>query len=169
MNSFNLFKLNVVTCFRAVFFGFIFLLISAIPVYSLDWKDKEWIEAGCPLDIFGQWVSLSFDTKNEKLLSVEQNKISVLINQIPEQEYFFNKKDMVIDGRFVSLKLRSNLNGKNNNLYLKIRPHLVNTESGSKSLNIINDNCLIKVFEFESEINAKFDKYLQWNIYKFKK
>lgn len=169
MNNLNLLKLNAFKCIRAVFFGLSFMLVSAIPVYSLDWKDKEWIEAGCPLEIFGQWVSIGFDTKNKKLLSVEQNKIRVLINQIPEQEYFFNKKDIVSDGRFVSLKLLSNLNDKKNNLYWKIRPHLVNTESGSKILNISRGNCLIKVFEFKSKNNAKLDKYLQWDIYKLKK
>jgi len=169
MNFLNFFKLNVVTRIRVFFLMFILLFISAIPVYSLDWKDKEWIEAGCPLDIFGQWVSIDVDTKHEKLLSIEQNKIRAFTNQSLEQEYLFKTNGMDRDARFVNLKLMSNLNNKKKNLYLKIRPHLVHTETASKNLNISNESCLIKVFEFESKNNAKFDKYLHWDIYKLKK
>jgi len=169
MNTLNYFKSYVISGIRVFLCVFIFMLISSIPVYSLDWNDKEWIEAGCPFDIFGKWVSVGVDVKNKKLLSIDQNKIRVLRNQTLEQEYLFKTKDMHRDASFINLKLLPSLNGNKKNLYLKIRPHLVHTKIVSKKLKVNIDSCLIKVFEFESKKSAELNKYLNWGIYKLKK
>jgi hypothetical protein len=99
--------------------------------------------------------------EDKKLLRVEQSKVRISRNQTIEHEFVFNKKDMVRNSRFTSVKLHSIFKNKKEITYLKIRPHLVNTKT---KLNIGRHNCLIKFFEFQSEKNAKFDKCLNWKF-----
>ena len=55
---------------------------------------------------------------------------------------------------------------KEEELVLKIRPHLVHINSKDKKN---SSSCLIKVFSYKNEKHAKLDKYAGWNIYRLKK
>ena len=168
MNNFKHFELNSWFKTRAVCLAVLFMLILTNAVSALDWNDKEWVDANCPPNIFGTWVSDDMNIGNEKVLNIRNNKISLITNHILEEEYYFDKKTMVMNERFMGVNLQSVLSNGKKSAYLKIRPHLVSSENDSKNTNTTAQNCLIKVFEFESKNDAKFDKYLNWEIYKLK-
>jgi len=168
MNNFKYFELNRRFEYRAVCLTVLFMLISANAVSALDWNDKGWVGASCPPNIFGTWVSDDMSIGNEKVLNIRNNKISLIINHILEEEYYFDKKNIVMNEKFMEVNLQSVLSNGEKSAYLKIRPHLVSSENDSKNTNTTAQNCLIKVFEFESKNDAKFDKYLNWEIYKLK-
>ena len=44
--------------------GFLSFFIS--PSYSLGWQDEEWLKAGCPKNISGNWVADNPINKNLK-------------------------------------------------------------------------------------------------------
>ena len=168
MNNFKHSELNSRFKIRAVCRAVFFLLILTNAVSALDWNDKEWVDANCPPNIFGTWVFDDMNIGNEKVLNIRNNKISLIINHILEEEYYFDKKNMVMNEKFMEVNLQSVLSNGEKSAYLKIRPHLVSLENDSKNTNTTAQNCLIKVFEFESKNDAKFDKYLNWEIYKLK-
>ena len=73
---------------------------------------------------------------------------------------------MLKNGSYVGVKLQPVT--KDKTTFLKIRPHLIRSKHATKKMNKTIQNCFIKVFKFESQKNAKYDKYLDWEIYKFK-
>ena len=168
MNKFKHFKLNSRFKTKAVFLAFFLILILTKAASALDWNDKEWVGAGCPPNVFGTWVSDDMNMGNERVLNIKHDKISLITNHVLEEEYFFDKKNMVMHAKFLEVNLQPILSNGKKSAYLKIRPHLVSSKNDSKSTNTIAQNCLIKVFEFESENRAKFNKYLNWEIYKLK-
>ena len=149
------------------FFSSFFILVSTSSVIALGWDDKEWVEAGCPSNIFGTWVSSGFEINSEKLLNIYQEKIVFLGNHGLEEKYSYNQKNILRNGTYVGLNLQPV--SKEKSIYLKLRPHLVQSENKAIHMNEITQNCFVKVFKFESQKNAMYDKYLNWEIYKFKK
>ena len=168
MNNFKHCKLTGRFKVRAVCQSVLFILIWTNVASALDWNDKGWVGASCPPNIFGTWVSEDMNVENERVLNIRHNKISLITNHILEEEYSFDKKNMVMNEKFMEVNLQSTLSDEEKSAYLKIRPHLVSSEKYSKNTNTTAQNCLIKVFEFESKNDAKFDKYLNWEIYKLK-
>jgi hypothetical protein len=148
------------------FFSFFYILISASLVTSLDWGDKKWVEAGCPSNIFGSRISSGFEVNSGKSLNIYQDKIVFLGKHDLEEKYSYNKKNILRGNTYDGVALQPV--SKEIYRYLKIRPHLVQSETSSMDMNIINQNCFVKVFKFESQKNAKLDKYLNWEIYKLK-
>ena len=61
----------------------------------------------------------------------------------------------------MELKLKPLNKGKE--LVIKIRPHLVHTSPKTQKK---DSKCLIKIFTFKNEQNAKRDKYSKWNIFR---
>ena len=152
-----------VACFWALFF-----LVCVNPVLALGWSDREWIEAGCPSSILGTWTSDHANNRGKKILNIATNKIGVTGNQNVE-EFFFDKENIVSGSRFVEINLQPVSKDKKKNIYLKIRPHLINLKNDPRNINPDAYHCLIKVFQFDSKNKAKFDKYSGWDIYKLKK
>jgi hypothetical protein len=66
-------------------------------------------------------------------------------------------------GNFIEIVLQSTT--KEKEIHLKLRPHIVQTYSDSKK----RAHCRIKVFQFNSQAHAKFDKYSSWDIYQLKR
>ena len=153
----------------AACFWTLFFLICVNSVLALDWSDRKWVEAGCPPSVFGTWISDKTNNKNEKVLNIAMNRIKVTGNRNIEEEFSFNKRNIVSGKRFVEIKLQPISKDVKMSTYLKIRPHLINLENDSKNMNPDTYHCLIKVFQFDSINKAKFDKYSSWEIYKLKK
>ena len=162
----NFFEIKSSYKVAVYFFSFFYFLISASSVTSLDWDDKKWVEAGCPSNIFGSRISSGFEVNSGKLLNIYQDKIVFLGKHDMEEKYSYNKKNILRGNAYVGVTLQPV--SKEISRYLKIRPHLVQSEISSMDMNIINQNCFVKVFKFESQKNAKLDKYLSWEIYKLK-
>lgn len=53
--------------------NFVLLLALAQPVYSLSWKDKEWVDAGCPENISGQWIPRSVASLSRSTATVSKH------------------------------------------------------------------------------------------------
>ena len=147
--------------------NFLFVLFIS-SASALDWMDREWVEAGCPLSIYGVWVSDNEDNKSRKLLSISSNKITLAGNGNVQEQYTFNKKNILSENNYMEVNLNSISKDKKKNIYIKIRPHLINSKSGYKNLNPVTHNCFIKVFQFDSKNESKFDKYSTWDIYRLK-
>jgi len=145
---------------------FFFIVVSASSVSALDWNDKEWVEAGCPSSIFGEWVSTEAGINSKHLLNIYQNKIIFINNNNLEKKYSFNPKNILKSSSYLGVRLQ-HVN-KDKTVYLKIRPHLVRSKTTAKHMNRTIQSCFIKVFKFEFKNFAKHDKYLDWEIYKLK-
>jgi len=143
------------------------MIISMKLVYGLGWDDKKWVEAGCPSNIFGTWVSSGTEVNSGKLLNIYQDRIRFIDNHAFERKYSFKRKDMVVGKQFVEINLQPVSTEKS--IYLKIRPHLVLSGSDIRKANKTTQNCFVKIFKFGSQKNAKYDKYLNWEVYKLKK
>ncbi len=167
MNIFRVlkFKYRIVITTLLIVFSPFFIFTSA--ACALGWGDKEWVEAGCPSSLFGKWVSDAANKGSEKVLNVKTNKIKVIKDHVLEEEYSFDRRNMVKGERVIQINLlKSILNNKKKSIYLKIRPHLVFSENSLKNHSVTNQTCFIKVFEFDSVNNAKFDRYESWEIYR---
>ena len=100
--DFFTFRLKVAA---ALFFIF-FMLVSTNSVFALGWGDEEWVEAGCPSDILGTWVSSGLDIDSQKLLNIYQDKIIFLSNQHFEEKYSYNPKNTLRSNTHVGLNLQ---------------------------------------------------------------
>jgi len=167
MTGIEIFELDLKFRLRVLFLTLLFIMISMKVVYALGWEDKKWVEAGCPSNVFGTWISGDSEVISEKLLTIYQDRIRFLDNHAFEKKYSFKRKDMVEGKQFVEIKLQPV--SKEKSIYLKIRPHLVLSGSDIKKKNKNTQNCFVKVFKFDSQKNSKYDKYLNWEIYKLKK
>ena len=141
------------------------LILSAYinTVSAMNWEDKEWVEAGCPIAIRGTWSSGSPNEKIKKSLNIQTDKISITHAQNNKELFSFSGKTLKKRGRYAEMALQSRNIEINKDTYFKIRPLMApeSRKSGAYT-------CFIKVFQFNSEKNMKFDKYSSWDIYQLK-
>lgn len=147
--------------------NFVLLLALAQPVYSLGWKDKEWVNAGCPENISGQWIPRSVAAFGEATATVTKNQFVFHLENGGTKTIAFKK----VKKSFTSTVLKietANLPDKKILPYLKISPHLVNSnvEPNMNSLN--QTECLIKVFRYQTLKQIKPNRYVNWDIYQIK-
>ncbi len=144
MTGIENFELDLKFRLRVLFLTLLFIMISMKVVYALGWEDKKWVEAGCPSNVFGTWISGDSEVISEKLLTIYQDRIRFLDNHAFEKKYSFKRKDMVEGKQFVEIKLQPV--SKEKSIYLKIRPHLVLSgsdisEKNSKEKSSEKENC----------------------------
>lgn len=145
--------------------GILFLLSGhASPIYGLDWNDKNWEEYGCPKTIIGSWVSRDKDDG----LMIEAERLIFRTDDRGQKFYSYKQNLISNEKRITGIILSSKSQADENEVYLKIRPHIAQS-SGDKNLGQENTvSCQIKVFQYESQKDAKLDKYTSWDIYKRK-
>ena len=137
----------------------VLIFTVVLPAFALNWDDNEW--ASCPSTVEGTWLSDNPDSINSKTLSIQKNRVSITRNM--DGEVSFTGNTFLEKGNFIEMVLQSTT--KENEIYLKLRPHIVQTYSyPGKSA-----HCMIKVFQFNSQAHAKFDKYSSWDIYQLKR
>jgi len=147
-----------------IFFLILFAYINFAS--ALNWKDKEWVEASCPNTAIGTWKSENPNFPNGKILNIQKNKVSIIGNHNSGEKYIHKKGSIQVGGKFIEMVLQPLENEKN--IFLKIRPHLITSKSGHENNKPITYNCMNKVFKFDSQKHAKFDKYSSWDIYQLK-
>ncbi len=142
----------------------LFLLLISLPGLgsAVDWNDKSWRISGCPKGVLGNWLSQN----DEHKLSIENNRIITRTLAGKETVYSYTGDPLESDMRFIKLSLEQMNVNEATQIHLKIRPHLIHSLQNSEEASSKSSDCLIKVFYFESEKDAKFDKYLNWDIYK---
>jgi hypothetical protein len=146
---------------------FILILFAYINFASaLNWQDKEWMEASCPNTAIGTWKSENPNFPNGKILNIQKNKISIIGNHNSEEKFIHKKSSVQVGGKFIEMVIQPMEQDKN--IYLKIRPHLITSTRDQGNKKPITYNCMIKVFQFNSQKHAKFDKYSSWDIYQLK-
>jgi len=139
--------------------GFIPSFIS--PSYSLGWQDEEWLKAGCPKNVSGNWAADNSINKNLKSMSFNNKEITYISQNNETQRFGIIKSSFVKNNQFVKMKIKP-LNNEKDTI-IKIRPHLVHT--GSKKGGEIS-SCMIKVFSFNTEKHAQTNRYSGWNIFR---
>ena len=127
-----------------------------LPAFALDWNDREWED--CPRTVEGVWISDNPDPVNSKTLVIQKNKVSITKDGVVS----FKGNYITEKGKFVEMVLQST--AKDKKIHLKVRPHMVQTNSDPD----YRTGCRIKVFQFNSQAHAKFDKYSSWDIYQLK-
>jgi hypothetical protein len=128
------------------------------PAFALDWDDNEW--ASCPSKVEGTWLSDNPDSINSKTLNIQKNRVSITQNM--NGKVSFTGNTFIENENFIEMVLQST---KKEEIYLKIRPHIVQTYSDPEN----RVHCRIKVFQFNSQAHAKFNKYSSWDIYQLKR
>ena len=131
------------------------------PSYSLGWEDEEWLKPGCPKTVSGIWATDNPDNTNLKLLSINNKEFIYISKNDQKHKFGIIKSSSVLEDQYMELKLKPLNKGKE--LVIKIRPHLVHTSPKAQKK---DSNCLIKIFTFKNEQNAKRDKYSKWNIFR---
>lgn len=129
------------------------------PGYSLGWKDEEWLQADCPKNVSGKWISDNPEVSNLKSIFLNKNEITYTSKKNETQKFGIIESSFVPESQFVEIKLKSFSDEKET--VIKIRPHLVHMEPKGKK-----EVCLIKVFNFKTEKHAKKDRYSGWNIFR---
>ena len=131
------------------------------PSYSLGWQDEEWLQPGCPKTVSGIWASDNPDNTNLKLLSIDNKEFIYISKNDQKHKFGIIKSSSVLENQYIEVKLKPLNKGKE--LVIKIRPHLVHTSPKAQKK---DSKCLIKIFTFKNEQNAKRDKYSKWNIFR---
>ena len=131
------------------------------PSYSLGWQDEEWLEPGCPKTVAGIWAADNRGNTNLKLLSINNKEFIYISKNDQKHKFGIIKSSSVLEDQYMELKLKPLNKGKE--LVIKIRPHLVHMSPNAQKK---DSNCLIKIFTFKNEQNAKRDKYSKWNIFR---
>ena len=176
--SFKVFPCRVIRWVSTAVGCFTLLMIFIVtPAFSLDWNDEEWAQAGCPKAVTGTW--LPQDTRSKwGVLTIREGARIYVQNQYGEEklpthewvrQYSFGDSTLATDQRFVKLALHPVKEGEYQGYTVKIRPHLVGLPAGQLATNSSSADCLIKIFKFKSQEEAKFDKYSEWAIYRLKK
>ena len=142
------------------------LFSLASNVYALSWNDKQWGGAGCPNSGIGKWKSDDSNVDNEKIMLVQKNRVSIITNNNSEKQFLYKKTSLHAKGKFIELS--GKLIDGEKQMYIKIRPHLISPTEGARDTNKSSFKCLIKVFQYSSPKDAKFDKYSSWDIYQLK-
>ena len=132
--------------------------------YALNWNDREWREAGCPESAIGLW-NTDGSNNNDKTMRIEKHKVSIIADNNIEGEFVYRKKPLKDRGKFIELFVKPVDHEKQ--VYIKIRPHMISQIMGAGDGTQSSYNCLIKVFQYSSQKNAKVNKYLSWDIYQF--
>ena len=136
----------------------VLIFIVILPAFALDWDDNEW--ASCPSTVEGTWLSKNPDSINSKTLNIQKNRVSITQNM--DGEVSFTGNTFLEKGNFIEMVLQSTT--KEKVIHLKLRPHIVQTYSDPEN----RAHCRIKVFQFNSQAHAKYDKYSSWEIYQLK-
>ena len=131
------------------------------PSYSLGWQDEEWIKPGCPKTVSGNWAVDNLTNRNLKLLSINNKEFIYISKNDQKHKFGIIKSSSVLENQYIEVKLKPLNKGKE--LVIKIRPHLVHTSPKAQKK---DSKCLIKIFTFKNEQNAKRDKYSKWNIFR---
>ena len=131
------------------------------PSYSLGWEDEEWLKPGCPKTVSGIWATDNPDNTNLKLLSINNKEFIYISKNDQKHKFGIIKSSSVLENQYIEIKLKPLNKGKE--LVIKIRPHLVHTSPKAQKK---DSKCLIKIFTFKNEQNAKRDKYSKWNIFR---
>ena len=131
------------------------------PSYSLGWQDEEWLKPGCPKTVSGIWATDNPDNTNLKLLSINNKEFIYISKNDQKHKFGIIKSSSVLENQYIEVKLKPLNKGKE--LVIKIRPHLVHTSPKAQKK---DSKCLIKIFTFKNEQNAKRDKYSKWNIFR---
>ena len=152
--------LNIIFTLIFSFVGFLPFFIS--PSYSLGWQDEEWLKAGCPKNVSGNWAADNPINKNLKSMSFNDKEITYISQNNETQRFGIIKSSFVKENQFVKIKIKP-LNNENHTI-IKIRPHLVHIDSKGKKETSI---CMIKVFLLNTEKHAQTDRYSGWNIFRF--
>ena len=140
------------------------LSFFASPSFSLGWQDEEWLKPGCPKTASGNWTADNPANTKLKSLSIEKNQVVYTSQNGEGQQFRIIKSTPVLKNPYAEMKLKSF--NKEEELFLKIRPHLVHIYSkGQKKAS----DCLIKVFSYKNEKHLKSEKYSAWNIYRLTK
>lgn len=132
--------------------------------FALNWHDKEWKSAGCPNSGIGKWKSDGPNINNDKIMFIERDRVSIISSNKFDEQFLYKKKSLNVNGEFIELFHKSVAGEKQ--VYIKIRPHLIFSLEGVRDANENQFNCLIKVFQYRSPKDAKFDKYLSWSIFR---
>ena len=142
------------------------LLFYANSAFALNWDDNKWIESGCPSTLMGTWSS---DSNNflKKTLDVTKGAVIFSYASGRTEKFLFIDNTLQSEKGFIEIAPESTK--KKDFKYLKIRPHLVNFKSNPVNANEASSICFIKVFAFFSKERAKFDKYLNWDVYRLEK
>jgi hypothetical protein len=148
--------------------NFVLLLALAQPVYSLSWKDKEWVDAGCPENISGYWIPRSVASSDGPTATVSKHQFTFPVKTGITEAINFEKLSESAIAIVLALDVDNLPTSEKIFPFLKIRPHLVsaNVESGMKSLS--QPECLIKVFRYQSQEHIQPNKYVNWDIYQIK-
>jgi hypothetical protein len=146
-------------------FSFLFLSFAS-DTYALSWQDKEWEEAGCPKSGIGKWKSNGSNIENDKIMIIEKNRVSIIANNKFEEQFLYKESSSHIKSEFIQLILKTVDEEKQ--MYIKIRPHLISSLEGARDFKENPFNCFIKVFQYDSPKDIKFDKYLKWDIFQLK-
>jgi hypothetical protein len=137
----------------------VLIFTIVLPAFALDWDDNEW--ANCPSTVEGIWISDNPDSINSKTLNIQKNRVSITQNM--DGKVSFTGNIFLEKGNFIEMVLQSTT--KEKEIHLKLRPHIVQTYSDSEH----GAHCKVKVFQFNSQAHAKFDKYSRWDIYQLKR
>ena len=137
----------------------VLIFTVVLPAFALDWDDNEW--ASCPSTVEGTWLSENPDSINSKTLNIQKNRVSITQNM--DGEVSFTGNIFLEKGNFIEMVLQSTT--KEKEIHLKLRPHIVQTYLDPEN----RANCRIKVFQFNSQAHAKYDKYSSWEIYQLKR
>jgi len=152
--------LNIIFTLVISFAGFLPFFIS--PSYSLGWHDEEWLKAGCPKNLSGNWAADNPINKNLKTISFNNREITYTSQNNDTQRFGIIKSSFVKENQFVKIKIKQLDNEKHT--IIKVRPHLVHIDSkGKKEI----PSCMIKVFSFNTEKHAQTNRYSNWNIFRF--
>jgi hypothetical protein len=137
----------------------VLIFTVVLPAFALDWGDNEW--ASCPSTVEGTWLSDNPDSINSKTLHIQKNRVSITQNM--DGEVSFTGNTFLEKGNFIEMVLQSTT--KEKEIHLKLRPHIIQTYSDP----VNRAHCRIKVFQFNSQVHAKFNKYSSWEIYQLKR
>ena len=131
------------------------------PSYSLDWQDEEWLNAGCPKNIAGDWLADNPAITNLKSVSFSKKEITYTSQKNKTQKFGIIHSSFISENQFIKMKIKP-LNKEKEEI-IKIRPHLVHINSKREKE---TSSCMIKVFSFNTEKHSKTGRYSGWNIFR---
>ena len=145
-----------------IFSFLVFVTFFISPSYSLGWQDEDWLKAGCPKNVSGNWAADNPINKNLKSISFNNREITYTSKNNDTQRFGIIQSSFVKENQLVKIKIKP-LNNEKHTI-IKIRPHLVHIDSKGKKE---TSSCMIKVFRFNTEKHAQTDRYSSWNIFRF--
>ena len=137
------------------------LLIGGITssANALEWNDKHWKDLGCPENISGNWIS----RYGQNSIKFEDHQIIAKTKNGKASIYLHNDSLQALGNRFISITLKSKTTTGEQLKFIKIRPHMAIAQG-----DFGQPVCSIKIFNFDSQKQVKFDKYKSWDIFEKK-